>query len=81
MNKKTAKVMAAFIIGQIVQVICHVLAKVAYMNRPVLFCIAAGFLITVAVIAGITLADSEKQPTHQKTYAEWAEQEDLHGED
>lgn len=80
MNKKTAKVMAAFIIGQFVQVICHILSKVAYMNRPVLFCIAAGFLITVAVIAGITLAYSEK-PAHQKTYAEWAEQEDLHGED
>lgn len=80
MNKKTAKVMAAFIIGQIVQVICHILSKVSYMNRPVLFCIAAGFLIVIAVVAGITLADSEK-PAHQKTYTEWAEQEDLHGKD
>lgn len=71
MSNKTTKVMAAFVIGQIVQVILHILAKVSYMNRPVLFCISAGFLILIAVIAGVALADSEKEPAH-RTYKDWA---------
>ena len=42
-----AKVLVAFVAGQFVQVIAHLIAKTNYMMRPVLFCIAAGFLVFV----------------------------------
>lgn len=72
MSNKTAKVMAAFIIGQIVQVVMHILARVWYMNSPVVFCVCSGFLLTVCVVIGITLAGADK-PKHGRTYSEWAE--------
>ena len=79
MNSKTAKVMAAFVLGQLVQIVLAVLAKVSFMSKPVMFCIAAGFLILLAVVAGITLADSEKSPAHEKSYKEWANGRDTDG--
>lgn len=72
MSSKTAKIMAAFIIGQIVQVVMHILARVWWMSSPVLFCVCSGFLVTMAVVAGITLAGTDK-PKHGKAYSEWAE--------
>ena len=79
MSGKTSKLMTAFIIGQILQIILHILAKAWWMNHPVLFCVCSGFLITMAVVVGITLAGSEKK-ARPKTYSEWAEQENLHEE-
>lgn len=77
MTNKTAKVMAAFILGQAIQIVFHLLSNVNFMRFEILFCIAAGVIITIAVIAGITLAENEKPK--QKTYKEWAEPEvDLH---
>lgn len=79
MNKKTAKVMAAYILGNAIQIILAILAKVSYMSKPILFCIAAGFLVVIAVVAGITLADSEKSLAHEKSYKEWADGRDTDG--
>lgn len=74
MSKRTANIMAAFIMGQIVQLILAVLAKVSFMSRPILFCIAAGFLLLIAVVAGIVLesepGEREKKPKSYKEYAE-----------
>lgn len=81
MSKKTAKVMAAYIIGNLVQIVLAILAKVAYMSRPILFCGAAGFLVLTAVVAGISLANSDKAPVHQKTYREYAEEALANGEE
>lgn len=75
MTNGTAKVMAAFILGQAVQIVFNLLSQVNYMSHPILFCIAAGVLLTIAVIAGITLADSEHKPEHKKTYADYEETE------
>lgn len=77
MNKKTAKVMAAYILGNAIQIILAILAKVSYMSRPILFCIAAGFLVVIAVVAGISLADSNREPERQKSYREYAEEAGL----
>lgn len=74
MSKTTAKVLSAYIIGNIMQIVLAVLAKVSYMSRPILFCVSAGFLVLIAIIAGITLADSEKKPEHrQKSYKDYAD--------
>jgi len=73
MSKTTAKVMAAYIIGNIIQIVLAVLAKVSFMSRPIMFCVAAGFLVLFAIIGGITLADSEKQPERKKSYKDYAE--------
>jgi 5-bromo-4-chloroindolyl phosphate hydrolysis protein len=77
MNKKTAKVMAAYLLGNIMQIVLQILAKVSYMSRPILFCIAAGFLVVIAVVAGISLADSNREPEKQKSYREYAEEAGL----
>lgn len=75
MNKKTAKVMAAYVLGNVLQIVLMLLAKVSYMSKPILFCAAAGFLVFIAVVAGITLADSNREPEHVKSYREWADAE------
>ena len=74
MSNKTAKVMAAFIMGQAIQIVFHLMSNLNFMRHEILFCIAAGVLLTIAVIAGITLADSERKTERQKTYAEYAEE-------
>lgn len=77
MNKKTVKVMTAYLLGNLMQIVLQVLAKVSYMSRPILFCIAAGFLVVIAVVAGISLADSNREPERQKSYREYAEEAGL----
>ena len=77
MSNKCKKYLAWFIAGQAVQLIAHLLARVSWMNKPVLFCLAAGFLILVAVGVGMFVAGQEKQTP--KSYRDWAEPEvDLH---
>lgn len=77
MNKKTVKVMTAYLLGNLMQIVLQILAKVSYMSRPILFCIAAGFLVVIAVVAGISLADSNREPERQKSYREYAEEAGL----
>jgi len=61
MSKKTIKCLAWFVVGQISQIVLALVANVSYMNRPILFCAAAGFLVTVAICAGAKLAAPEKK--------------------
>lgn len=72
--KKAYKYLAWFLVGQAVQIILAILAKVSYMDKPILFSVAAGVLITVAIVAGVKLAGGE--PKHEKTYLEYAEGRD-----
>lgn len=67
--KKAFKYLAWFIAGQAIQIVLAILAKVSFMSRPIWFCVAAGFLLTVAVIAGAKLVAEPKKMTY-KDYAE-----------
>lgn len=69
---KAYKYIAWFLVGQAVQVILAVLAKVSFMSKPILFSVAAGVLITVAIYAGTRLAEPKKE----KTYLDYAEARD-----
>lgn len=70
-RKKAAKYLAWFAVGQVVQVVLATLAKASYMNRPILFCIAAGFLVSVAICAGVSLATAdEKKSLSYQDYAD-----------
>lgn len=72
MTKQSGRILGAFIIGQAVQIILALLAKVSFMSRPILFGIAAGFILTVAVVAGmrVILLQEKERP---KTYQDYAE--------
>ncbi len=75
------RALAAFIVGQVVQLILHIFARSWYMSNPVLFCLCSGFLVTAAVIAGIVLEQSAVKPEHAKTYKDYAEaQEEMRKE-
>ena len=67
---KAIKYLAWFVVGQTVQVILAVLAKVSFMSKPILFSVMAGFLITVAIIAGTKMVE----PPKVKTYKDYAEE-------
>ena len=71
--KKTVKYLVWFIVGQIAQLVLALVAKVSYMDRPILFCMAAGFLLTVAICAGVRLAKSEEP--RSMTYLDYAKEE------
>jgi len=71
--KKAYKYLAWFLVGQTVQIILAILAKVSYMDKPILFSVAAGVLITAAIVAGVKLAG---EPKHTKTYMDYAEGRD-----
>ena len=73
MKNNTAKLMTAFVIGQIVQIAINLIVTVNLMRFPVLCCAAAGFLVTVAVVAGIALSNSEVEKPKQLTYRDYAE--------
>lgn len=75
MSKRTTAIMSAFIMGQIVQIVLAVLAKVSYMSKPILFCIAAGFLVVIAVVSGIVLESDKGETKHEKvkSYKDYAE--------
>lgn len=70
---KAFKYIGWFLVGQAVQIVLAVLAKVSFMSRPILFSVAAGVLITVAIVAGVRLAG---EPKHEKTYLDYAEGRD-----
>lgn len=70
MSKNCCRVFLAFFIGQVAQLVFATVAKVSYMSKPILFCSAAGFILLVAVFAGVKLAMTEK-PT-EKSYLDYA---------
>ena len=66
---KAIKYIIWFLVGQATQVVLAILAKVSFMSKPILFSVAAGFLLTVAIVAGVKLAGEQKP----KSYREYAE--------
>ena len=66
---KAVRYLAWFCMGQVVQIVLAILAKVSFMSRPIWFCVAGGFILTVAIIVGVRMNTEEKP----KTYLEWAE--------
>ena len=75
---KTTKILLAFAAGQAVQLVIHgvVIANNMYNYRQIPFCLAGGFLILFAVMAGVWIAGSGMdKPAHakeKKTYFDWA---------
>ncbi len=72
MTKNSGRILLAFVVGQAIQVILALLAKVSYMDRPILFSIAAGVILTVAVIAGmrVILLQERERPRSYREYSE-----------
>lgn len=66
MLKKCGKILIAFVTGQIVQIICTTVCLNLYVKHPIPFCAAAGFLVSVAVFAGMRLAAQEHREIMQK---------------
>lgn len=74
MKNKTAGIIIAYVLGQVTQLIIHgmVLNNNMYAYRQIPFCIAAGFVILFALIAGVALANRtiEKEEKEDKAYWE-----------
>lgn len=73
---KTVKILLAYAAGQTTQLVIHGMALSFNMwnNRQIPFCMAAGFVLLFALIAGVYIArKDESKPAHEKTYKEWAE--------
>ena len=68
--KKAIKYLLWFVSGQIAQIVLQMVANGNYMRHPVLFCSAAGFLLTVCVFAGAYI--TREKPT-ALTYLDYAE--------
>ena len=73
MSKKCKAFLAWFVAGQVTQIVLNILASTNYMRHPILFCMAAGFLVLVAVGVGMYVAGQEK--LKPKSYMDYAEQE------
>ena len=76
MTKKCKQSLVWFVAGMVVQIIAHMLAKSNYMVHPVLFCIAAGFLILVAVGTGMVVAGRDIPEQKPKSYMDYVKEED-----
>lgn len=68
--KKAIKYLLWFVSGQIAQIILQLVANNNFMHHPVMFCAAAGFLLTVCVFAGAYI--TREKPT-ALTYLDYAE--------
>lgn len=68
--KKAIKYLLWFVAGQLVQIVLQMVANGNYMHHPVLFCAAAGFLLTVCVFAGAYLT---REKSTAMTYMDYAE--------
>lgn len=72
---KTVKILLAYAAGQATQLVIHGMALSFNMwnNRQIPFCMAAGFVLLFALIAGVYIArKDEGKPAHEKTYKDWA---------
>ena len=76
---KSAKILIAFAVGQITQLVLHgmVVSLNMWDNKRVLFCAAFGFVILFAAIAGVVIARQqdtklEKDFKEKKSYLDWA---------
>ena len=79
--KKTGSIILSFIVGQVVQIILALFAQVAFINRPILFSVSAGFLILTAAAAGVWIAshDDSRDAKHSRpmSYQDYAEPEQI----
>ena len=74
MSSTCTKIVVAFIVGQLVQIVFNVVAKVSYMSKPIAFSAAAGFILLVTLFAGMHVANLEK-PIEKKTYRDYLDAE------
>lgn len=81
---KTAKILLAYAAGQATQLVIHgmCLSNNMYSYRQIPFCLAGGFVILFAVLAGVLIAKGQdskiesefaKHKKEKKTYKDWAE--------
>ncbi len=86
MLSKTTKIVIAYALGQITQLILHgmVVSLNMWDNKRVLFCSAFGFVILFAIISGIVISKGQDEklekefnpPKHEKkSYKDYAEAE------
>ena len=76
MKGKTVKVLVAYVLGQVTQLIIHAVSMNLWQSRQIPFCLAGGFIVLFALIAGVALCESEDingKPEHKKTYKDYAE--------
>lgn len=64
-NRRILTIMAAFLVGQLVQLLAHVLCMQLLYNWQIPTCIAAGFLTTIAIFCGIYIASSDQEGKHK----------------
>lgn len=64
--KYSTKLIIAFAVGQITQLVFHgvVLSLAMWDSRRIPFCMAAGFIILFAVIMGVRIASRETANAH-----------------
>lgn len=74
--KASTKILIAFMVGQIAQLVIQgmCISMAMWDNRRIAFCIAAGTIIFVALLAGVRIAARETAIVHQerKSYADYA---------
>lgn len=74
--KSSTKILVAFLVGQITQIIIQGMCISFSMwdNRRIAFSVAAGLIIFAAVLAGVRIAARETAAAHQehKSYADYA---------
>ena len=76
---KSAKILTAFAVGQITQLVLHgmVISLNMWDSKRVVFCAAFGFVILFAAIVGVIIARQQdtkldKEFNEKKTYLDWA---------
>lgn len=64
--RNSTKLIIAFVIGQITQLVFHglVISLAMWDSRRIPFCMAAGFIIIFAVIMGVRIASRETAQAH-----------------
>lgn len=76
MFSNTAKIIAAYVMGQVTQLVIHAIClNNMYNYRQIPFCIAGGFVILFAIISGVWIANAKEksEPAHEKkSYLDWA---------
>ena len=56
MNRNSILILAAFALGQAVQILFHALSMDLWPSRQIPVCAAAGFLVAVAIFGGMWVA-------------------------